>query len=318
LGTSDTPSQVALRWDQTVDRRMVHRNSVAEVLLTDLVRLSDSSFEVAAQWPRSHRVYRPNETGRHDPMLILESIRQTGLALSHFGFAVTFEQRSIMCDLGFELDARLEPRALLSATDVTIRVDCDNVIIRRSALRGMTVRLSFAADGIRFATGVGTIRWIPADTYLALRARSGSRLDLDQRWSTPPRLRPTANREAADALLVPASGDLELRRLVLPLSHPVYFDHPLDHAPGMLLIDAAWQAVLELRGKDLRLVSCSMQCPTFTELGIETDVRLLTSSEDTIGFLIEQHGKVTATGTLTADALSCRLCPGAAVSSTLP
>jgi hypothetical protein len=245
-------------------------------------------------------VYRPDEIGRHDPMLLLETVRQTGLALSHFGFAVTPDQRSVMRDVGFELDPRVEPRALLSATDVAISVECQDVIKRGTALRGMTVRLRFTADDVEFATGIGTIRWVPTATYVALRARSSNRLDWDQlRWSTasPPRP-PSPTRAAADALLAPATTDLSLRRLVVPLDHPVYFDHTLDHAPGMLLIDAAWQAVLELRGDGARMVGCSMQCPAFTELGIDTDLRLLSISPGTVGFAVEQHGKVTATGTL--------------------
>jgi hypothetical protein len=167
----------------------------------------------------------------------------------------------------------------------------------------MTVRLRFAVDGVEFGTGIGTIRWISAATYAALRARAGDRLDWDQlRWSTatPPRLS-TPTRAAPDSLLAPATTGLELRRLVMPLDHPVYFDHTLDHAPGMLLIDAVWQAVLELRGGG-RLVGCTMDCPAFTELGIDTDLRLLPISADTVGFSVEQQGKVTASGTLKVSA----------------
>jgi hypothetical protein len=232
-------------------------------------------------------------------MLLLETVRQTGLALSHFGFGVTSDQRSVMRDVGFQLDPRVEPRGLLSATNVAISVECQDVIKRGPVLRGMTVSLRLAADGIEFGTGFGAIRWISETTYAALRARSGSRLDWDQlRWSSaaPPRL-PTPTRAASDALLASASTGLELRRLVMPLDHPVYFDHTLDHAPGMLLIDAAWQAVLELRGGG-RLVGCTMDCPAFTELGIDTDLRLLPISDDTVGFSVEQQGKVTASGTL--------------------
>jgi hypothetical protein len=305
LGTSGAPSRAdrVLRWDQTIDRGLVHRNSVAEVLLTDLVKHGDTTFAVAAQWPRSHRVYRPDQLGRHDPMLLLETVRQTGLAVSHFGFGVTSEQRSVMRDVGFQLDPRVEPRGLLSATNVAILVECENVISRGPVLRGMTVRLRFAVDGVEFGTGIGTIRWISAATYAALRARAGDRLDWDQlRWSTatPPRLS-TPTRAAPDSLLAPATTGLELRRLVMPLDHPVYFDHTLDHAPGMLLIDAVWQAVLELRGGG-RLVGCTMDCPAFTELGIDTDLRLLPISADTVGFSVEQQGKVTASGTLKVSA----------------
>jgi hypothetical protein len=86
--------------------------------------------------------------------------------------------------------------------------------------------------------------------------------------------------------------------LVIPVQHPVYFDHPLDHAPGMMLIDAAWQAVAAMRGDGARLVSCLMQCPTFTELGLTTNIELAPTSPDTTQFSVEQAGRRTATGTL--------------------
>ncbi len=288
-----------LHWDQTIDRALVHRDAIAEVMLTDLIKVSETDFQVAAQWPRSHRVYRPDHNGRHDPMLILETVRQAGLALSHFGFAVGFEQRSVMRDVAFELDPRTEPRALLSATNVAIDVRCRDIIMRGPKLRGMTVELVFTANGLAFASGSGTIRWISAPNYAALRARASSRLDWDQlRWTTTP-AHPSSSpiRAAADVLIAPAAGRTDRRRLIVPLEHPVYFDHALDHAPGMLLIDAAWQALVDQRADLPRLVGCTMNCPAFTELGIETDIVLTAISADTTRFSLEQQGRETAGGT---------------------
>ena len=289
-----------LTWDRTIDRTLVHRDSIAEVLLTDLIRLADTEFLVAAQWPRSHRVYRPDPIGRHDPMLILESIRQSGLAVSHFAFGVGFDQQSLMRDVSFVLDQQTEPRALLRATNLAITVSCRDVIIRAGQLRGMTIALSFAADDLRFATGAGTIRWISAQSYAALRARGGIRRDWDQlRWSgaIPPRL-PSPIRALPDVLITAESGPGGRRRLVVPLDNPVYFDHPLDHAPGMLLIDAAWQAALDQRADDARLVGCTLDCPAFTELGVDTDILLRPVSSDTTEFSVQQHGRETASGSL--------------------
>ncbi len=289
-----------LRWDHTIDRTLVHRDAIAEVLLTDLVRLGDTEFLVAAQWPRSHRVYRPDHSGRHDPMLILESIRQSGLAVSHAAFGVGHDQQSLMRDVSFVLDQQSEPRALLRATNLVITVSCQDMILRGGRLRGMTIALSFAADGLRFATGVGTIRWISAQSYAALRARGGTRLDWDQlRWnSTIPPRRASPIRDTADVLITAEPEPGNRRRLVVPLDHPVYFDHPLDHAPGMLLIDAAWQAAREQRTDDARLVSCTLDCPVFTELGVDTDILLRPVSSDTSEFSVQQQGRETASGIL--------------------
>lgn len=47
-----------LSWSRTVERELVHRTSVAEVLLTD-VQPADTAhvFRAAASWPRAHPTF---------------------------------------------------------------------------------------------------------------------------------------------------------------------------------------------------------------------------------------------------------------------
>lgn len=310
------------RWSSTIDRGLVHRNAVAEVLLTDVVPVTSRDFVVGAQWPRSHRVYRPDAQGRHDPMLLLETVRQVGLALSHSGFGVPLDQRSVMRDLDFRLDPAREPLARRRATDVTIEVHCENVTMRggaRPELKGMTVVLALSAQGRRFATGTGTIRWLAPDSYERFRARAGLRPDWISRFAddrrpqlaaAPVSGEPTDFRDSIDSLIaaesaappaveLPASRTA-VRRLLVPLQHPVYFDHPLDHVPGMVLIDAAWQAVLAMRPRSgARLIGCRMDCPAFTELDDPVDIEVeLPAVGHTARFAVNQRGRATATGSL--------------------
>ncbi|MFL6164411.1 MAG: ScbA/BarX family gamma-butyrolactone biosynthesis protein [Jatrophihabitantaceae bacterium] len=288
-----------LSWQRTVDRALVHRDAIAEVLLTDIVQLDRTSFEVAAQWSRSHRVYRPDHEGRYDPMLLLETVRQTGLALSHHGFGVPFGYKSVMHDVGFEMWPEAEPLGLHAATNVTIRVECENVVLRGDHLRGMTVVLAMSAHGMHFATGSGTLSWLPERTFQALRARNGGS-------STASALPPAGGspvasrfRAAADSLLVAEDPLPGRRRVLVPLDHPVYFDHPLDHVPGMLLADAAWQAASTLYPtSSIRLVECSMICPAFTELFIPAWVLLEPVGPGQIAFRVEQDDRTTASGKL--------------------
>ena len=341
MGTCGTESEAArlLTWTRTIDRTLVHRDAIAEVLLTDLIQVGPVEFLIAAQWPRSHRVYRPDQAGRHDPMLLLETVRQAGLAVSHLGFGVSFDQQSVMNNVGFRLNPAVEPRARQSATNLVIAVTCLDIVRRGNALRSMTVELRFAASGAKFAIGTGRISWLSRQTYTALRSRSGLREAAAQLPASagsagaapigspaadpaatgaarpPARTRPdapvritdtgprtgagSAYRAAEDSLLDEAVHEPgPARRLIIPVDHPVYFDHPLDHAPGMVLIDAAWQATLAMRGDRARLVSCLMQCPTFTELGLETSIMLSPTSADTTSFSVEQAGRQTASGTL--------------------
>jgi hypothetical protein len=104
-------------------------------------------------------------------------------------------------------------------------------------------------------------------------------------------------RTTADALVAAEDRTPQQRRMLVPVDHPVYFDHPLDHVPGMLLIDAAWQAASSVLPAGLaRLVECSMKCPAFTELVGDTWIHLDPVGSGQIGFRIEQDGRTTATG----------------------
>lgn len=208
-----------------------------------------------------------------------------------------------MHDVGFRLEPEVEPRAIRSATNVTVSVECENVVLRGDQLRSMTVMLAMSADGTHFATGSGSLSWLPERTFDALRARNGARPTADDpaaamlgSVATPAASR---YRALSDALLVAEDPLPDRRRVLIPIDHPVYFDHPLDHAPGMLLIDAAWQAASATRPDErLRLIECSMKCPAFTELFGEAWVFLKPITTGQIDFWIEQSGRTTAMGEL--------------------
>ncbi|WRZ95774.1 hypothetical protein OHB54_02505 [Streptomyces sp. NBC_01007] len=56
-------------------------------MLTDWARGDDHRFAVAAQWPRGHSFFTAVD-GCHDPLIALETIRQTGLPLTHAEYGV--------------------------------------------------------------------------------------------------------------------------------------------------------------------------------------------------------------------------------------
>jgi hypothetical protein len=164
----------------------------------------------------------------------------------------------------------------------------------------MTVVLAMSADGVHFATGSGTLSWLPERTFQALRARNGGPPPTVATITSEPAA-PVATpyRAASDSLLAAGDPLPDRCRLLIPLSHPVYFDHPLDHVPGMLLLDAAWQAAVTLHPSGpIRLVECWMTCPAFTELFGEAWVFLHPVATDRIDFRIEQETRTTATGTM--------------------
>jgi hypothetical protein len=57
-------------------------------------------------------------------------------------------------------------------------------------------------------------------------------------------------------LLATEPGRPDAERLRVDPTHPVHFDHPQDHVPGMAIIDAARQAAL-------------LRCPGWSTAGID-------------------------------------------------
>ncbi|MFG2327721.1 AfsA-related hotdog domain-containing protein, partial [Streptomyces sp. NPDC048568] len=62
-------------WTSTVPSELVHRAAVAEVMLTDWQRLTETRYTMRAQWPRGHSFFTPLN-GNHDPLIAAETIRQ--------------------------------------------------------------------------------------------------------------------------------------------------------------------------------------------------------------------------------------------------
>src|SRR5690242_5986532 len=84
-----------LSFSAAVPRALVHRRAVAEVLLTDWCTDGPGHHRVAAQWPRHHCFYRVHD-GRHDPLLVAETIRQTGILLSTTALDVPADHHVLM------------------------------------------------------------------------------------------------------------------------------------------------------------------------------------------------------------------------------
>ncbi|MFD0430835.1 AfsA-related hotdog domain-containing protein [Streptomyces zhihengii] len=81
----------------------MHRTAVAEVFVTDGVRTGTNTFSVAAQWPRDHALYHPDENGLADPLLCAETLRQAYFYGAHTYFGVPLGSRFIGQDVSFDI-----------------------------------------------------------------------------------------------------------------------------------------------------------------------------------------------------------------------
>ncbi|MQS35641.1 ScbA/BarX family gamma-butyrolactone biosynthesis protein [Streptomyces katsurahamanus] len=239
-----TPGQPGLT--TTVPREYVHRAAVSEVFLTRWEPGEPGGadcFTVTAQWPRGHALFTPSG-GYQDPLLLAESVRQTGTLLAHAEYGVPFGHQFLMRSLSFSA----APDALTTGptpTEVELRVTCHDMVHRAGRLAGMSYRVTLVRDGVRAATAEAAFSCASPSVYRRLRGERSTATTLPVPPGIPPAV--VGRADPRDVVLA-AAGPHHHRRhhhqwqFRVDTSHPILFDHPVDHVPGMALIESARQA----------------------------------------------------------------------------
>ncbi|CAL9648397.1 hypothetical protein C1708_00115 [Streptomyces sp. DH-12] len=229
----------------TVPKELVHRHNPAEVMLTGWDRRGDDSFGLTARWPRLHRFFA-DVNGCHDPLIAAETIRQAGSLLLHAEYEVPFGHQFVMWNLS--VSTLPGPLAVRTApADIDLAVTCHGVKRRGKALLGLHYEAVLRRDGEMVAHGGAAVSCVSPAAYRRLRAPQ-----LDDAGPPLPLTSPVAPHEVGrtsptDVVLSPAGrrGHWQLR---VDTRHPVLFEHPVDHVPGMMLLEAARQATIATLG----------------------------------------------------------------------
>jgi hypothetical protein len=224
-----------LTHDRLVPGRLVHRRSLSDVLVTEAHVIGDDVFLAGVQWPRNHRLF--GRGARIDVALVAESIRQLTIYLAHTEYEVPLGHAFLMGSMRVSTANRP-----MTGVGPDLAITARATDIRRSA-RGL---VSFVVEvGMRdahgeVARGSAEARVLDPRTYA--RTRGGRTTALVVNGGGP-------GRDALDLLApIPHPG---ASMLVVDTAETVFFDHPLDHVPGMLLIEAARQAIRAAGGPEL-------------------------------------------------------------------
>ncbi len=223
----------------TAPREYVHRRAIAEVFLTNVWRcVGKDTFRLITQWPRAHMLYAPLRGGWYDPMIAVETIRQAGLLVAHAEYGVPLEYQFIVRSIELTTHTAVPVGRLPAELD--LQLDADDIERRGQHLSHMRCTFNFFQGAENVITGSGTFTCVPARLYRRLR---GSRACAAPTTPQPPAVpgEMVARRGEQNVLLAPGRGPRAWRLRVDP-AHPVLFDHPVDHVPGMALLEAARQA----------------------------------------------------------------------------
>ncbi|MFF3245338.1 ScbA/BarX family gamma-butyrolactone biosynthesis protein [Streptomyces sp. NPDC002870] len=313
-----TPEDAELTYTRTVDRALVHRDSLGEVFLTDLRPLSDTCYAAAAQLPRSHAYYGDHllRPSAYDPVLLLEACRQSCLAGAHEFYGVPAGHKFILTHLRIQL-TRLERIAVGTAPcALSMRVTVVAHRRREGRTTGLDYEIGLFVGRIEIGTASVGLRFKSPEDYVELRLKnrggmplpsSGTHEDTNPARAVDPYLVGRTNPRnvvLADAV---AEDDTATAVLRIPGDHPSMFDHPQDHLPGMVIAEAARQIAL-LTALEARGMSPSKTLPTalsvvFSQFGELEKTTVITSQvgEERQAPADDEHVYYTQGGTLELD-----------------
>ncbi|MFG3408243.1 ScbA/BarX family gamma-butyrolactone biosynthesis protein [Streptomyces sp. NPDC048142] len=274
-----------------VSQELVHKHDSTEVLLTGWTTHGGNLHTVHARWPRCHAFYRPRHR-RFDPLLFVETVRQTFPLLSHAAYDAPFGGHLVWGDFSFEV----EPQAMLipqAQADVVLEVACTDVRTRKGCLASMTMHAEVLLNGHR--VGSAKTRFTNHSPAVYRRLRGERDLAETRRRALPP-LPPlppaTVGHHHHENVVLADTGRADRWRLRADLDHPVLFDHPVDHAPGMLLLEAVRQAAHMNSPTANRMVTgMAVSFDGWVELDAPAWVSVTPARGDTLRAVIEQeHG----------------------------
>ena len=290
----------ANNYSQTIARELVHKRSIAEVLITS-VTTTPANWICHAQLPRRHS-FHTDTTGEqsayHDPLLVLEAFRQACVAASHASYGVPLDARYTVryYELSILDLATLKcgPQVLDLELNIAVRNE-----FRRGGdgpVHGLEVAAIVTHEGTKVMELSGAFGWMSLAKWEAFRGGAS--------WDAGPQASPAdpqiVGRTRPENVVigepVPLDGGAASAPIVVDVSHPTIFDHPLDHLPGGLMIEACRQLALAVMG------SCSatimgpawLRCDfhSFAELDTTSTVTVAPDAEDALSF----RGEVTQSG----------------------
>ncbi|GAA3825838.1 ScbA/BarX family gamma-butyrolactone biosynthesis protein [Streptomyces phyllanthi] len=223
-----------------VPQEYTHKVNPSEVLLHDWCRTGADSFAVSARWPADHAFYT-TRLGMHDPVLLCETVRQTLPLVSHGAYEVPLGHKLLWQDFRWNLN----PAALRhdgDVADIDLRITCTDVRRRKERASAVAMNVEAVRGDTLLATATTRFAIQNSAVYLRLRDQYADLAGLHVIPVAPPAPPQQLARDTFEDVVLSPTDTPGRWQLRVDTTHPILFDHPVDHAPGMLLLEAARQA----------------------------------------------------------------------------
>lgn len=254
-----------------VDHSAAHRSTPSDLLVTHMRRRAAMVWEVGFCVPRSHWLCHPTP-GSVPPTLVAETLRQAGLAVCVDGLGLGPSVHFVISALALSTgDSELMfPR--FGAWEGIVVVSFSDIVYRK----GLASRLEVDYQIGNTVSAHISAQALSQSDYRAVR-RNASYLDEVIMESEETLLvNPIMSEKSVEAILGVNEAD------------PFFFDHPVDHLPGMLLLHAG--VTLHEHATGSPAVSVNIAFPSFAELRTPTRLRAVIDGETSHTTIVQdQH-----------------------------
>jgi 2-oxo-3-(phosphooxy)propyl 3-oxoalkanoate synthase len=273
--TVESPATDAtLRFAATVPCAYVHKRAIEEVLLTDAATTGGHDFLCAAQLPRSHRTYVPNGGRHHDLLLLLEVVRQATILTGHRHLDVPADRQFLLREVELAVEDLDACRHGDGPAHAVIGLITENVRRLDGVVASFDLRGCVTIDGRHAASGEGSCLCLADEDYRALRGapRKATSMGLPSPGAAgrahPAEVGRAEAREVMVSAIERPAPDVAQAEAIVDPAHPTFFDHPLDHVPATLLLEAARQTARATLPAEVETVAlaCRARFLAFAEL----------------------------------------------------
>ncbi|MEU8761304.1 ScbA/BarX family gamma-butyrolactone biosynthesis protein [Streptomyces sp. NPDC048659] len=216
-----------------------HLRRPEHLLVTGWERRSEHQVVLAVRWPAVQGDLP------YDPRILAQTVRQSGLVVAHAAYGVPLSHQTMLSALDLSVAPGLRlPRGRCAALEVRVAVRAGGSGRRTAGTLHMSFEILSGASIL--ARAESTFAWISERVYARLR---GPRRELEWgAWEIPEPVDPRLVGRASPGEVALAAGDRPGRWLLRnDPGDRLLFDHPVDHVPGLALLEAADQAARALR-----------------------------------------------------------------------
>ncbi|KDQ68213.1 ScbA/BarX family gamma-butyrolactone biosynthesis protein [Streptomyces halstedii] len=222
------------RGKDAVPKEYAHLSRDSALLVTGWRRREDGVFSLTVRWPA------PEGEMPYDPRVLTQTVRQTGLVIAHAEYGVPLSHQTLLHSFDFTVVPGFrvpsdEPAAL------TVEIALAEPKKRGRAVGSLGMDIRLFHDTVMVARADCDFGWISPAVFRRLRGEHPTAGW--NTWELPDPIDPRAvgRVTAHDVVLAPGDGPhhWQLRNDV---DNVLLYDHPVDHVPGLVLMEAAHQA----------------------------------------------------------------------------